>query len=196
MNVEEIESMLTEVHKLGVTPLKYESVIDEFDVYPCDDYQKMYYTIGFNGEYDELLEKIFGLQVAIRGSEKWHDLCSEGGDVCWYVTRLANAFNIRLSDIYPNGKKITRNFDDLMKNVHKSKKDLTESVKKFYRDGNGNLTLEWKERIFYSLCDLYIDLEDLARVYDITLNDMMVSNLLKLGVRKIKDNLHGDGDKR
>jgi len=157
----------------------------------------MYYTIGFNGEYDEFLEKIFGLNFyPIKDYPSWKDLTNEAGDVCWYVTRLANSFGFALSDIYPNGGKITKNFDVLMRNVHKSKKDVSESVKKFYRDGGGELTLEWKERIFSALCNLYIDLEDLGRVYKITLPNMMRANVLKLATRKLEKKLHGDGDKR
>ena len=197
MNTVEIEHLIEYLSKCKtISPLSYEGVIQEFDVYPYDDYQKMYYTIGFNGEYDELLEKMFGIGMGVTSIETHDELVNEGGDVCWYITRLANSFNIRLSDIYPNGKKITRNFDDLMRNVHKSKKDLTEAIKKFYRDGGGELTLEWNERIFYGLCNLYIDLEDLTRAYGITLPEMMRANVLKLAKRKLEKKLHGDGDKR
>jgi len=197
MNTKQIQDIIDDLKSCEtITPSAYEGIIGEFDVYPYDDYQKMYYTIGFNGEYDELLEKMFGIGMGVTSIQTHDELVNEGGDVCWYVTRLANSFGFSLSDIYPNKKKITRNFDELMSNVHKSKKDLSESVKKFYRDGGGELTLEWKERIFHSLCNLYIDLEDVCRAYGITLPQMMRANVLKLATRKLEKKLHGDGDKR
>ncbi len=183
----------------SISPQAYESIIANFDVYPFDDYQKMYYTIGYNGEYDELLEKIYDLEYyPPKDSAWWLDLANEGGDVCWYATRVSNAFGFSLKSLLPIDptNRTTTKFNEVMKRVHRSKSKLTESIKKFFRDGKGEMTPEWEARLRISLSSFFIELQNLGLFYEISLSDMMRFNVLKLGRRKLENKLHGDGDKR
>lgn len=183
----------------SITPQAYESIIANFDVYPFDDYQKMYYTIGFNGEYDELLEKVFLFKNWSTSHVNYkEELTYEGGDVCWYGTRISNAFGFTLKSLLPKDPKqiTTGDFNDMMIRVHGTKAKLSESIKKFFRDGKGSLTPEWKERIEEALKNFFLELQNLGLYHDIKLTDMMRFNVLKLGKRKLEKKLHGDGDKR
>ncbi|HEC65452.1 hypothetical protein LCGC14_1755030 [marine sediment metagenome] len=193
----ELKDILEDLEKAdSISPQAYESIIANFDVYPFDDYQKMYYTIGYNGEYDEMLEKIYDLTPLIN-PESLKELTNEGGDVCWYATRVTNAFGFSLKDVMPDPAEIsTTDFNQLMKKVHRSKAKLSESIKKFFRDGKGEMTSKWKARIFECLKDFFLQLQSLGYIYRIKLTDMMRLNVLKLGKRKLEKKLHGDGDKR
>ena len=183
----------------SITPQAYESIIANFDVYPFDDYQKMYYTIGYNGEYDELLEKIYDLDMkyVYPKSDMWVKLANEGGDVCWYGTRLCQAFGFELKSILPDPDNVAKlDFNKMMQNIHRSKAKLTESIKKFFRDAKGQMTPEWEVRLRDCLRDFFLHLQNLGNMYRITLADMMRFNVLKLGKRKLEKKLHGDGDER
>jgi NTP pyrophosphatase (non-canonical NTP hydrolase) len=50
-------------------------------------------TLGIVGEWEEFIDECFIGQ----NREK---VCLEGGDVCWYISELANIFNIELDWMY------------------------------------------------------------------------------------------------
>lgn len=196
-SLEEIQKCLLE--SVEVTDNAYESILNRFDLYPNNDYQKMYYTIGYNGEYDEFLEKVLTLKFFPNiDSSDYKELANEGGDVYWYSTRLTNSFGFKLKEVLHRNPyyRSEVNIKNVLRNVHKTKGKLTESVKKFYRDGKGELTPEWKERIKNCLRDYFEQLQNLGLYYGIERNVMMKYNLLKLIDRKLNNKLHGDGDNR
>lgn len=69
----------------------------------------LYYVLGVAGESGELCEKIKKLFRDKRGiiDDEFLDMVKkEAGDVLWYLTRLADQFDIRLEDIaIANSKK-------------------------------------------------------------------------------------------
>lgn len=170
---------------------QYEKQIAEWDLYPVNDYQRLYYTIGMNGESCEFLGKYLLYEnVSPLTTEELLDLVSESGDICWYFTRLMNSFGFSLQEIY-TGTKVNsiRSYVEYMGK-------LTESIKKLYRDNNGVLDDNFKARILLNASKVFERLDGLLSEYHYSLQDAMESNIIKLSTRKKNNTLHGDGDKR
>jgi len=174
--------------------LEYEHIIEQFDVYPYDTHKTLYYITGVNGEYDELLEKIY--ESRINNEINREELMKEGGDVCWYLTRLANSFNISIAKLIPSQIPKPNSFEELMKMIHHARGKLTETIKKLYRDNRGKADYQVMINIDVYLCKAFAVLKLLGENYQISLIDMMESNVKKLTLRKEKNLLHGSGDSR
>lgn len=69
-------------------------------------------TLGIVGEWDEFIDECFS------GHDR-EKVCIEGGDVCWYISELANIFNIELDWMYGE-----QSFETLQAQI-------AESIKKF-----------------------------------------------------------------
>jgi len=80
---------------------EYQNSLSQFDVYPRDKHQRMYYTLGMCGEAGEVAEKIKKLYRDRNGKfdEQFvRELENEIGDVLWYMTRLAESFSTTLEN--------------------------------------------------------------------------------------------------
>lgn len=176
--------------------IEYEQTIAQFDVYPFDTHKALYYIAGVNGEYDELLEKVYEARINNHNDWNREELTKEGGDVCWYLTRLANLFNISITKLIPDQVPKPDSFDELMKMIHRGRSKLTETIKKLFRDKDGKPDYQFIINLDVFMCNVFAGLKLLGENYGISLSDMMESNVKKLSLRKEKNMLHGDGDNR
>jgi NTP pyrophosphatase (non-canonical NTP hydrolase) len=90
-----------------MTTREYETRIEEMDFYRAasdgPDYHKAEigplasYALGVTGEAGEVAEKV--KKFYRDGTVTERDIALELGDVCWYVTRLANLLGYSLQDI-------------------------------------------------------------------------------------------------
>lgn len=95
----------------------YQEQAAEFCRYPAKD-KLLFYCLGLGGETGEVLEKVKKMyrdrqdSIDIAG-----DVLKELGDVLWYLSRIADAFNLALSDVaHANIAKLTdRRYRDVLK---------------------------------------------------------------------------------
>jgi NTP pyrophosphatase (non-canonical NTP hydrolase) len=62
----------------------------------------LYYVLGLVGEAGEVadkIKKIFRDDKGVITDEKIESINKELGDVLWYLSRLANAFNLKFNDV-------------------------------------------------------------------------------------------------
>jgi NTP pyrophosphatase (non-canonical NTP hydrolase) len=74
--------------------------------------------------------------------------------------------------------------------------ELSEKVKKLFRDHNGVLTDQYREEILKELGDILWYVSRLAVVLGSSLAKIALMNLFKLKSRKKRNKIHGDGDNR
>lgn len=74
--------------------------------------------------------------------------------------------------------------------------EVSEKIKKIFRDEGGKLTAEKKEEIKKELGDVLWYLAQLSSELGLKLSDVATGNLEKLASRKIRNKLHGNGDNR
>ncbi len=82
-----------EVHQL-LTFDEYQETIRQFDV---SNGERWYYALGLAGEVGECVEKV--KKFYRDGVENVEAVRFELGDALWYLGRLADKYNIRLSDV-------------------------------------------------------------------------------------------------
>lgn len=74
--------------------------------------------------------------------------------------------------------------------------EVSEKIKKLFRDHGGKLTKEYKLEIAKELGDVMWYLAQLSTELNLKLSDIAKMNLEKLAARKIKGTIHGNGDNR
>lgn len=74
--------------------------------------------------------------------------------------------------------------------------EVSEKIKKLFRDDGGKLTPERKEEIKKELGDVLWYLAQLSKELGLKLSEVASGNLEKLASRKTREKLHGDGDNR
>jgi len=74
--------------------------------------------------------------------------------------------------------------------------EVSEKIKKLFRDDGGKLTKERKEEIVKELGDVLWYMAQLSKELGIKFSDVAKGNLKKLASRKIRGKIHGDGDNR
>ena len=74
--------------------------------------------------------------------------------------------------------------------------ELLEKVKKLFRDDKGELSDERKDSIILEMGDILWYMARLCSHLDIDFDDIPLRNIEKLSSRKVRDQLHGDGDNR
>ena len=74
--------------------------------------------------------------------------------------------------------------------------EVSEKIKKLFRDDGGKLTSERKEEIVKELGDTLWYMAQLSTELDIKFSNVVKANLEKLSSRKARGKLHGDGDNR
>jgi NTP pyrophosphatase (non-canonical NTP hydrolase) len=74
--------------------------------------------------------------------------------------------------------------------------EVSEKIKKLFRDDGGKLTSERKEEIVKELGDVLWYMAQLSTELGIKFSNVASGNLKKLSLRKTHGTLHGDGDNR
>jgi len=74
--------------------------------------------------------------------------------------------------------------------------EVSEKIKKLFRDDGGKLTPEKKEEIKKELGDVLWYLAQLSKELGLKFSEVAKGNLEKLASRKERNKLHGDGDNR
>lgn len=74
--------------------------------------------------------------------------------------------------------------------------EVSEKIKKVFRDEGGHITPEKREEIKKELGDVLWYLAQLSKELGIKFSDVAKGNLEKLASRKVRGTLHGNGDNR
>ena len=74
--------------------------------------------------------------------------------------------------------------------------EVAEVIKKMLRDDGGKLSVERRQKLLLELGDVLWYLSQLARLADLTLQQVAEANIKKLTSRKERGKIHGDGDNR
>jgi NTP pyrophosphatase (non-canonical NTP hydrolase) len=74
--------------------------------------------------------------------------------------------------------------------------EVSEKIKKVFRDEGGKITPEKREEIKKELGDVLWYLAQLSKELGIKFSEVASSNLEKLASRKVRGKLHGSGDNR
>jgi len=74
--------------------------------------------------------------------------------------------------------------------------ELLGKFKKLYRDANGIMTEEFKQKLIFETGDLLWYISNLCTTLDISFEDVARMNLEKLADRKARNVIHGSGDNR
>lgn len=74
--------------------------------------------------------------------------------------------------------------------------EVSERVKKLYRDHDGAISEDMKKDIIKELGDVLWYLSGIAKELNISLDEIATTNIEKLFSRKERDMLHGEGDNR
>ncbi len=74
--------------------------------------------------------------------------------------------------------------------------EVSEKIKKMFRDDKGKLTDEKKVEIVKELGDVVWYISQLATEFEVRFSDVIKINFEKLSSRKQRDKLHGSGDNR
>lgn len=129
-------------------------------------------TLGIVGEYEEFEDVIGDASI-----EKWRhgkiteELSTkvklEGGDICWYISELANTFNIELSPL------------DYDISTEECIGWIAETIKKYLAYNREVNVPELQKRLERILWHIHESLES----YDITLEDCLDANITKLQKR-------------
>lgn len=95
--------------------------------------------------------------------------------------------------VYP---KVGRSFVYPLMGLMGEAGEVSEKIKKLFRDHGGKLTKEYKLEIAKELGDVMWYLAQLSTEFNLKFSDVVKMNLEKLKARKIKGSLHGNGDNR
>jgi NTP pyrophosphatase (non-canonical NTP hydrolase) len=74
--------------------------------------------------------------------------------------------------------------------------ELLEKVKKLFRDKNGIIDDEFKEAVMKEMGDIQWYMARLCDCFNISFENVFLTNIEKLQSRKDRNKLHGDGDNR
>jgi NTP pyrophosphatase (non-canonical NTP hydrolase) len=99
----------------------------------------------------------------------------------------------RKTAIYPE---IGRNFVYPALGLSGEAGEVSERIKKLFRDKNGIVDQEFIDLIKKELGDVLWYVSQLASEFDLSLNDIAEANIEKLYSRMERGTLHGDGDNR
>jgi NTP pyrophosphatase (non-canonical NTP hydrolase) len=95
--------------------------------------------------------------------------------------------------VYP---KIGKNFVYPVLGLVGEAGEVSEKIKKLFRDRGGVLTKEYKLEIAKELGDVLWYIAQLSTELGLKFSDVVEMNLEKLASRKTRSTLHGDGDNR
>lgn len=163
-----------------------------------------YTTLGLAGELGELVEKIYlGLQQGI---------VKEAGDMLWYIANLAADLDATLPEMLTFIGCPATNFEQLEVWVLENRAsprissptallsvkvgEVCDSVKKMYRDDNGELTVKRRTHIVSLLAWVLFGLSSQMSTLDLRLTPIAELNIKKLANRKQRGVIQGNGDSR
>lgn len=95
--------------------------------------------------------------------------------------------------VYP---KIGKNFVYPLIGLQGEVGEVSEKVKKLFRDDKGKLTDEKRVEIIKELGDVMWYISQLATEFNTKLSDVVKGNIEKLTKRKVENKIHGSGDNR
>ena len=166
---------------------KYKEIIKLTSLYP-DTIHNAQLALSWLGLIEESEEAFDAYKrfTTIDNEENRTNVIKEVGDVCWYVTSIAEILDLDLDNIF----KTKQNIEELKK--YKNITLYSGNIKKFYRDGK---PIDKKE-IQGTLSLLMLGMLSALKNYDITLDLILKTNYDKLILRKQKGTIKGDGDNR
>ena len=166
---------------------EYQTIIKKIAVYP-KQFGYGYCMLGLIGEFEEFLDAI------ISGSTQ--RMIKECGDVWWYLTALCSEHGLNVEHTYPstNSFKIDpRSQRALVSQFHRDLGALSETTKKYYRDGAFSLT---QDQIKILVIDLAHTLRSIAEISKLDQEVIFETNYKKLMKRRETNTLAGSGDDR
>jgi NTP pyrophosphatase (non-canonical NTP hydrolase) len=95
--------------------------------------------------------------------------------------------------VYP---KVGKNFVYPVLGLMGEAGEVSEKIKKLFRDHGGKLTEEYKLEIAKELGDVLWYLAQLSTELGLKFSDVVEMNIQKLASRKVRGSIHGDGDNR
>lgn len=181
---------------------EYQNAAAETAVYPgrlglIQDNKNMtgiYYTsLGFAGETSELMEKILW--------ENWlsDGLIKEMGDVSWYISQCAMELAATLSFIRQSHNDRYTSLEtplEVCGYVVVQAGRYCEIIKKCLRDNHGYISGNIREKLVECLSLALMGIEELCSMHNISVFQVMDTNVQKLRSRKDRNALGGSGDCR
>lgn len=159
-------------------------------IYPEIKSTVVYPILGLVGEVGELIESYLRKPIGVdpTGDEKFKTLVKEMGDVCWYVSAIAD--ELGLKDLSPQEDL------DFQTQLTLSPANIAERTKKVFRDKNGVFSDEDKEYIKQSLELVLGAIEEMGNDVGVHMDDILGVNIAKLASRKERGVIKGSGDER
>lgn len=180
---------------------EYQNAAAETAIYPGrlgivnsgKDMTGIYYTaMGFAGETSELLEKIL--------ISSWisDDIIKEMGDVLWYISQCAMEHSTPMSTLCAYNFNIEQ-FDNQLEIagfIVIQAGRYCEIIKKCLRDNNGYVSKDIRSKLIECLGQAFFGVRALCSNHNISIQNVMKSNIDKLRSRKERGMLSGQGDNR
>jgi len=182
---------------------EYQRLSRQTAIYPGAGHNPVYPTLGLGGEAGELLEK--ALQDAPH-----KDFLGELGDVLWYESQLATELGLELESFEAHedprvksaatrGVVASGSLDSLIEccaRVVVAVAAVSECTKKMFRDDEGELTPERKEKYAALLKEVLVSWHLVAYCAGISPEGSAEANYAKLASRLERGVIKGSGDHR
>lgn len=173
---------------------EYSSIIEKTAVYPekVDGFGICYAYLGIIGENSEYLEE---LNKFMNNGNNKEALIKEAGDVCWYVTLMAQKLHLNLNKIFTYNQEVV---DNIVNGGDSEDLDsIAENLKKHYRD-NKPINTEKVERVLIWLMSRMLgDFKFISEeIEEIKIEEVLKVNYDKLIRRKENNTIKGDGSNR
>ncbi len=185
---------------------EYQKVSRKTATYPNVGSNPVYPVLGLGGEAGELLDK------AIKGAPL-EDFGNELGDVLWYVAQLATEAGFNLEELKTPSchashlakpgrkdaalsKKLSVELSKLCTSLVITIAAVSECTKKMWRDDQGELTKQRKEKLFGLLSEVLTAWHLVAYHAGIEPGTCARNNCAKLASRQKRGVLGGSGDNR
>lgn len=150
-----------------------------------------YIALGIVGEVGEFIEKLWNNE-----NEEDILLTKEVGDIYWYLAGFFSELNSNMGEHiqYTN---VLLEDDKVIEIITLNPSKIAELTKKYLRDEYpNNMSTNRFEKIVNIIQDLHDALYTLCINYDINLEEILETNIVKLQSRKERGVLGGDGDSR
>lgn len=179
----------------------------------------VYPLLGLVGEVGEVYEKLIhrmssGTMNGIWRYPEREDILKELGDCLWYVAVMADRLGLKLSDLASSGTLSMTSFANAsvrndsihlassynimlkLQDLSISQGQLSERVKKVFRDGEGDFDGPRRADIIGSLAMVLWNLARLSRALRFDFSLVAYANIEKLRSRRERNVISGEGDNR
>ncbi len=175
---------------------KYQEQARSTAIYPRQENNLLYPTLGLMGEIGEVSNK---LKKNIRDNNYSTGLPDEIGDVCWYMANFCCELQINLSDLFEdlgnyNQAKENNIYEEMLA-IQVSLGIISGNVLSLINSECGSMR-STKDNIFANLHNIVIGLNNMCNFLNLDLKDIAKNNIEKLLDRKQRDVLRGSGDNR